>query len=140
MKKILLILCAAGCIAAAQTTVPKGATQVTPGTYRYTDAHGAKWIYRVTPFGVARMRDEVKPAAETKPTPFGTVSAAAQQNADAARPEAPPPAPLKATDAGNSVSFERVTPFGVEKWQTLKTDLDSTEQAAWDRQRARDAK
>lgn len=140
MKKILLFVCAAGCLAAAQITVPKGATQVTPGTYRYTDAHGAKWIYRVTPFGVARLRDEVKPAGEAKATPFGTVSTVAEQQADAARPEAPPPAPLKATDAGDSVRFERVTPFGVQKWQTLKTDLDTAEQAAWDHQRARDAK
>jgi hypothetical protein len=140
MKKILLFVCAAG-LAAAQTSVPKGATQVAPGTYRYTDAHGAKWIYRVTPFGVARLADESKKSGEAKVTPFGVVSAGAQQAADAARSGVPAaPAPLKATDGGDSVRFERVTPFGVEKWQTRKTDLDEVEQAAWDRQRGRDAK
>lgn len=109
--------------ASAVAAVPTGAVQFEPGSYRYTDAQGQKWIYRRTPFGVARFADEA-PAPAAKPT------AAQEKSLDQ----------VKATDAGDSVKFERTTPFGVQKWETKKTDLDTLEKAAWAHERERDSK
>src|SRR6266704_6579770 len=44
----------------AELTLPADAKMVEPGTYTFTDAQGKKWIYRKTPFGLARFED--KPA------------------------------------------------------------------------------
>jgi len=101
---------------------PAGAVEFAPGSFRYTDAQGKKWIYRRTPFGVARLEDAAAPPAP--------LSAAARKSLDAVR----------ATEAGDSIRFERATPFGVQTWQTRKADLDEMEQAVWNRQCGRDAK
>jgi hypothetical protein len=95
--------------------IPKGAVESEPGTYRFKDAEGRKWIYRKTPFGVARIPDQPAPAN-------------------------PAPAPdsfaeVKAFDAGDAVRFERPGPFGVYRWQTSKSELSEMERAAWDRAR-----
>src|SRR5260370_10682222 len=37
--------------------IPKEAVETEPGTFRYTDSGGKKWIYRKTPWGVARAED-----------------------------------------------------------------------------------
>src|SRR6266571_4542414 len=42
----------------AELTLPAGAKLVEPGTYTFTDAQGKKWIYRQTPFGLARAEDK----------------------------------------------------------------------------------
>src|SRR3982074_3537734 len=42
----------------AELTIPAGAKQVDAATYTFTDAQGKKWIYRRTPFGVARIEDK----------------------------------------------------------------------------------
>jgi len=98
--------------------VPKGAVETEPGTFRYTDADGKKWIYRKTPFGVAKLED--KPA----------------DAADAAKPAADPAAGIKATEDGDVVRFERTGPFGVYKWQKKKSELDEVERTALERARA----
>ena len=98
--------------------IPKGAVETDPGTFRYTDSDGKKWIYRKTPFGVARLED--KPA----------------DAADAAKPAADPSAGVKATEDGDIVRFERSGPFGVYKWQKKKSELDEIERAALERARA----
>src|SRR5215468_5735610 len=66
--------------------IPKGAVETEPGTFRYTDSDGKKWIYRKTPFGVARLED--------KPT-------------DAAQKPADPSAGITAVEDGDKVHFER---------------------------------
>ena len=38
--------------------IPKDAVEYEPGSFRATDAAGKKWIYRKTPFGVARLEDK----------------------------------------------------------------------------------
>ena len=81
---------------------------------RFTDAEGRKWIYRKTPFGVARIPDQPAPAIPAAQSSFEGV---------------------KATDAGDSVKFERPGPFGVYRWETRKSDLSDLERAAWDRAR-----
>jgi hypothetical protein len=97
--------------------IPKDAVEVEPGTYRYTDSDGKKWIYRKTPFGVARLED--KPA-----------------DTESAPPVAEPGAGIKVTQEGDVVHFERPGPFGPYKWQKKVSELDDTERAALDRSRA----
>jgi hypothetical protein len=93
--------------------IPKGAVETEPGTFRHTDAQGKRWIYRPTPFGVARMPDAPAAKSQTK-TP---------EIADY----------ITAFEDGESVRFERPGPFGVYKWTTKKSDLDATERKAWER-------
>src|SRR5262245_59440063 len=95
--------------------LPAGAVKVDDITYTYTDAKGKKWIYRQTPFGLARLED--KPAEPV---------------ANAAPPN------ITATDAGDSVKFERPGPFGVYRWEKKKTDLTDDEKSAWERSRGAD--
>jgi hypothetical protein len=94
--------------------IPAGAVE-SGGAWRYTDAQGKKWIYRKTPFGVARMED--KP--DTRPA------------VQAVRPE-----DVKATESGEYIRFERPGPFGTYKWEAKKTELNELEQAAWKRAQA----
>src|ERR1051326_6567934 len=97
--------------------IPKGAVETDPGTFRYTDSDGKKWIYRKTPFGVARLGDK------------GTDQAAGQPASD-------PSSFIQATEDGDTVRFERPGPFGIYRWQKKKSDLDDGERAALERSRA----
>ncbi|HTS27414.1 MAG TPA: hypothetical protein VMH81_16165 [Bryobacteraceae bacterium] len=103
--------------AAAPLTIPARAVKGDDGSYRYTDRQGKKWIYRKTPFGIARVED--KPVDEA---------------AEMARFEN-----VKAVEDGDTIRFERPGPFGVYRWQRKKSELDETEQAVWDREQARAA-
>ena len=94
--------------------IPAGAVESEPGTFKYTDPQGKKWIYRKTPWGTARLED--KPDSEA--------DRAAQMERFAN---------VKAIEDGDTVRFERPGPFGVYKWQKKKSDLDEMERAAWTR-------
>ena len=107
-------------VASAPLGIPAGAVKSDDGSYRYTDRQGKKWLYRKTPFGVARLED--KPAAP----------AAADEAAKRFEN-------VKATEDGDTIRFERPGPFGIYKWQRNKTQLNEMEQTVWDRQRARTA-
>ena len=97
-----------------EITIPEGAVETEPFTYHYTDPQGTKWIYRKTPWGVARMED--KPNAE--------------------RVQKPEPVDLtKVTETGDSLIFEKPGPFGTYRWEKKKADLDDKERAAWERSR-----
>ncbi|HSM79588.1 MAG TPA: hypothetical protein VLT57_18245 [Bryobacteraceae bacterium] len=87
--------------------IPKGATQVDATSWRWTDAKGTAWIYRKTPFGFSRYREEDE-----------------KQRAMTQRAEVNPP---KVTDAGDSYQFERTTPFGVQSWKKKKDSLTDSE-------------
>ena len=102
----------------AELTMPAGATMVEPGTYTFTDAQGKKWIYRKTPFGLARVED--KPAAAS-PTPAAGIA-------------------ITATEEGDVVRFERPGPFGTYRWQKKRSELDADEQAALERCNQNNAK
>lgn len=97
----------------AELTLPAGAKMVEPGTYTFTDAQGKKWIYRKTPFGLARLED--KPADTS------------------AAPAAAAGSEITAREDGDTVRFERPGPFGVYKWQKKKSELADDEKAAWQR-------
>jgi hypothetical protein len=94
--------------------IPKDAVETEPGTFHYTDSDGKKWIYRKTPFGVARLED--KPA----------------------EPSVKPVDPsefIKAVEDGDTIHFERPGPFGTYKWDKKKSDLDDVERTALERAR-----
>jgi hypothetical protein len=86
--------------------IPKGATQIEPNLYRYVDEQGRTWLYRRLPFGVSKYED--------KP----------QQPALAEQPA------LVVRDLGDSVEFQRQTPFGTAKWVTKKTELTEEQKRA----------
>jgi hypothetical protein len=90
------------------TTVPQGATLVEPNLYRYTDSSGKIWMYRQTPFGLSKWEDT--PAAAPQPP--------------AAQGE-----PVSVVDLGDSVRFEKKTPFGATQWVRKKTELTDDEKA-----------
>jgi hypothetical protein len=103
-----------------EITIPAGAVEVEPYTYRYTDAQGKKWIYRKTPFGISRAEDKavedpkaVDPKKEENARLIDTTTA---------------------VEDGDTVRFERPGPFGVTKWQRKKTELNEVEHAVWDRE------
>jgi hypothetical protein len=106
-------------VAPARLTLPPGAVMTKPGTYRYTDAQGTKWIYRQTPFGLARFEEQERideRAAEERQKVLERMTA---------------------TEDGDFIHFTKPGPFGTYKWKQKKTELDELEQAAWDRERAR---
>jgi hypothetical protein len=88
--------------------IPAAAVQVEPYLYRYQDPSGKVWMYRQTPFGLSKWEETATPAA-------------------------PPPAaksePVVVTDLGDSVRFERKTPFGMGTWVRKKTELNDEEKA-----------
>ena len=102
----------------AELTLPAGAKQVELGTYTFTDAQGKKWIYRKTPFGLARYED--KPVE---------VSASASSSGDR----------IVAKEDGDTIRFERPGPFGTYRWQKKKSELAGDEKAAWERSKDKDA-
>ena len=135
MKILIVVLCAVatGFVAGAQSAkkpsakkpeaarqiqsleIPANAVKAADGSYHYTDPKGKKWIYYKTVFGVSRTED--KPAAEM-PKVDDTVNITARED-------------------GDTIHFERPTPFGAHKWERKKSDLDATEKAVWERERAK---
>jgi hypothetical protein len=96
--------------------IPAGAVRGADGDMHYTDPQGKKWIYRITPFGVARLEEKTEAQAKVL--------------------EAEKAAGIKAFEEGDKVRFERQGPFGVWKWEKKKSDLDETEKAALETARA----
>ena len=103
----------------AELTLPAGAKQVEIGTYTFTDAQGKKWIYRKTPFGLARIEDKPVEASAT--------------------PVAAPGGGIVAKEDGDTIRFERPGPFGTYRWQKKKSELADDEKAAWERSKDKDA-
>jgi hypothetical protein len=56
------------------------------------------------------------------PTPFGETRSRAA-------------VPVRVTEDGDTLRFERQTPFGVQRWSKPKNDLTEAESQAWDAQR-----
>jgi hypothetical protein len=96
-------------------TIPKDAVKDARGVYTYTDKQGKKWIYRDSPFGVIRTVAP-EPAAETRPNPNQAAAA------------------IKVIDKGETVRFERPSPFGPVSWERKKSDLTDEERKVVDGQ------
>ncbi len=107
-------------MAGAQATIPPGAVKGADGSYRFTDSAGHKWIYRATPFGVARVADVPAPAA-----PEVDEKAIAD---------------VRAFPQGDRVRFERPGPFGTYKWERPMNGLNAQERAVLAREKARTQK
>lgn len=103
-------------------TIPAGATQVSDNTFEHRDAQGRAWIYRKTPFGVMKNEKSQSeaPAAVARPgntNPFGGKETGPTSQTL-----------VKATVDGDTVRFERSSPFGPQKWTKKKADLTADEQ------------
>ena len=105
-----------------QITIPEGAVETEPYTYRYTDREGKKWLYRQTPFGVMRWEDK----------PDSPESAKRSQEETARLIDT-----TTAAEDGDAIRFVRATPFGPMKWQRKKTELNDVERAVWDKLKKR---
>jgi hypothetical protein len=99
-------------------SIPPQATQIGPNTYRYTDPQGKVWLYARTPFGISKW--EEPPAAQSQ-----------------ANPAAEDPSLIKVTDLGDSVRFERQTPFGITPSVRKKSELTEEEKALLDREQSK---
>ena len=83
-------------------------------------------------FGAGKAAGE-KPkgkAATGYTTPFGVLHSDGKTAEPHAKPQ--PPLDFKVTEEGDSLRFERPSPFGVRKWTRKKTDLTEMEKAAWE--------
>ena len=89
-------------------TIPKEAVANPDGTYSYTDKSGKKWLYTKSPFGISKTED-VSVASSSAPA---TVPAGQE---------------VKAIDKGETVTFQRNTPFGATTWEKKKSDLTDEE-------------
>lgn len=111
-------------------TLPAGAVEISPGLFKHTAADGKAVLYRKTPFGLVIVDESAVAAGDAGGTPranpFGN---AGNSVADT----------MSAVEEGDSIRFERKTPFGPQKWTTKKSDLTPDEQAAWQAARERKA-
>ena len=121
----------------APLTIPAGAVKSPDGDYHYKDAQGKAWIYRQTPFGVTRAVDSLRTTAPTGPiqTPFGISKTAAAP--PPAAPAGDPTDHITATAQGDTIHFQKPTPFGITHWEKNKNDLTAEEQKVWDREQAK---
>ena len=87
-------------------SIPAAATQAGSNLYRYTDASGKTWLYSRTPFGVSKREEKPVKQPVVRDSQLMTV-----------------------TDLGDSVRFERTTPFGITTWVSKKSELTDGEQA-----------
>ncbi len=92
---------------------PKGSIEIKPGVWEHRDEKGQVWWYRRTPFGLAKLPPN--------------------DNADNTEIDKREAAYLKAMEDGDTVKFERRTPFGVSRWTRKKSELKGAELQAWKR-------
>jgi hypothetical protein len=97
--------------------IPNDASPNSDGTYSYTDKDGKKWIFSKTPFGVSKIQDMTGSAPAIAAAPAGQY--------------------MKATDNGETVKFERQSPFGTTKWEKKKSELTDEERGVVERQTAK---
>lgn len=138
--KATILFCLLVCPLSAQTTaqktntpaevkIPAGAVKTEDGSYKFSDSSGKKWIYRVTPFGVARSEDK---AVDDTVTPFGKAQAKPEPVVVIKGKD-----PAIAYDEGDNYRFERTTPFGTTVWRKKKTDLNDTEKNILNQQKSK---
>jgi hypothetical protein len=92
---------------------PAGSVEIAPNEWRYIEKGSVGepdkvWIYRRTPFGLAKSEEET-PAAEDRSNG------------------------IEAVDKGDSVEFSSNSPFGVKRWTKKKPEMDEMEKAAYNR-------
>ncbi len=95
-------------------TIPKDAVKNPNGTYSYTDKDGRKWTYTNSPFGVMKT---------------------SSGDTDSHLVPADSGAAVKVIDKGDTVRFERPSPFGTMSWEKKKSDLTEEERKMVDAQK-----
>jgi len=105
----------------------------------------------VAALALPALSGQDKPAGKTEPkpgasaakspkkyverkTPFGTVKV--EEKPEDSKAEEPP-ANMRAFDEGDTVRFERPTPFGVARWTRKKGEMNDMERSALERERAK---
>lgn len=84
----------------AAISIPAGAQQLGPYTFRATGTDGRTWVYQRSPFGILKM-----------------------QEIPELRDHAAPDVPVTVIDKGESIRFELPTPFGPQVWEHSKSAL-----------------
>jgi len=92
----------------AAVTVPTDATEIAPHVWRHTDKAGKTWIYRETPFGLSKVEERVPDAAAMAAQPTNVV-------------------PVKVTEDGDTIRFEKPTPMGNRVWTKKRAELTPEE-------------
>lgn len=92
-------------------TIPKDAVEVEPGTFAAKDAKGKMWHYRRTPFAVVRFEPQIEKNDSRELAEQITAF----------------------DDGGETIRFERKTPFGKAEWKRKKSELSESESLAWKR-------
>ncbi len=96
----------------AKAGVPAGAVEVSSNLYKLADKTGKVWFYQKNPFGVSRFEQT-------------TEKAALDPKIVAQVPD------TQVTEQGDSLKFVRPGPFGNYTWVKKKTEVDESEQAAY---------
>jgi len=125
--------------AKARTQATAGAKTV-PAPQRIIGEDGKMYELRNTPFGPMRLAADTVDttgsaiagikAGDVLQTPFGPMKVAESPQHPWFEPQ---PDLTVAYEQGDSVRFERPTPFGVFRWTQMKTELNDVEKAAWER-------
>ena len=90
-------------------TIPADAERVGEHEFRKREADGKVYIYRRTPFGVARMEE----TAVQQSSPSTSVAEE----------------PVQVVEEGDTVRFERKGPFGKNVWTRKKSELNAEERS-----------
>lgn len=122
--------------------VPAGSSEVGPGTYRFVDKDKKVWIYRKTPFGFQKSEETAADGDRARKTETAPAEMPQADRNRTATPFGESKAPAagmpttKVTETGDSVQFERPSPFGVYRWTKKKTELTDGEKKLWEAQRS----
>lgn len=97
----------------APATPPAEAQKIDSVTFHWKDAKGDVWVYKKTPFGWSKMREKELASyqrPEEKQLLMGVVEV-----------------------RGDTVTFEKATPFSSSRWTKQKSELTADERTALDR-------
>jgi hypothetical protein len=114
-----------------EITIPKDAVPNSDGnTFTYTDKEGKKWVYAKTPFGVMKraVKDETATTKSNEGSAKTTSAAPVSTKANDL---------TRAIDKGDTVRFERQSPFGVISWEKKKSELTEKERQIFESQNAK---
>jgi hypothetical protein len=108
---------------AVLANLPAGAKSIGPNEWSYTDPQGKKWIYRRTPFTLAKIAADDDPANNYDSSSYRDMIAS-----------------TTAVEDGANIRFSRPGPFGNQlSWTKAKNDLDEFERRVWEREQKKAA-
>lgn len=99
--------------------VPFSATRLSDGAWRAIE-DGKPVVYRSTPFGFSKVSEEENNKIQRM------LDGRPDQKAEA-------PEGVSVVEVDGKLHFSRITPFGNYKWVKNKSELNSAEQAVWNK-------